>query len=98
MPPVWLAGFVTKRTQPVSAPDHVRRGMYDAIVIGARCAGSATAMLLAREGMNVLLVDRAELPSDIPHGHFIHRHGLVDWPAGACSSRSSRPAVPRSRR
>ena len=56
--------------------------MYDAIVIGARCAGSATAMLLARAGQKVLLVDRAALPSDIPHGHFVHRHGpgrLARW-------------------
>ena len=36
--------------------------MYDAIVVGARCAGSPTAMLLARAGRRVLLVDRAELP------------------------------------
>jgi flavin-dependent dehydrogenase len=56
--------------------------VYDAIVIGARCAGAATAMLLARAGLGVLLVDRAELPSDIPHGHFVHRHGparLAAW-------------------
>jgi flavin-dependent dehydrogenase len=56
--------------------------MYDAIVIGARCAGAATAMLLARAGLDVLLVDRAALPSDIPHGHFVHRHGprrLARW-------------------
>jgi 2-polyprenyl-6-methoxyphenol hydroxylase-like FAD-dependent oxidoreductase len=55
---------------------------YDAIVIGARCAGSSTAMLLARDGRDVLLVDRASFPSEIPHGHFIHRHGprrLADW-------------------
>jgi flavin-dependent dehydrogenase len=32
-------------------------------------------MLLARKGYRVLLVDRATFPSDIPHGHFIHRHG-----------------------
>ena len=32
-------------------------------------------MLLARAGHDVLLVDRARLPSEIPHGHFIHRHG-----------------------
>jgi flavin-dependent dehydrogenase len=49
--------------------------MYDAIVIGARCAGATTAMLLAREGHRVLLVDRATFPSEIPHGHFIHFHG-----------------------
>src|SRR5262245_54618878 len=38
--------------------------MYDAIVVGARCAGSPTAMLLARRGYRVLLVDRATFPSD----------------------------------
>src|SRR4030095_2455553 len=56
--------------------------MYDVIVIGARCAGSPTAMLLARRGYKVLLVDRATFPSDVPHGHFIHKHGpkrLARW-------------------
>jgi len=41
-----------------------------------------TAMLLARKGYRVLLVDRSTFPSDIPHGHFIHRHGprrLREW-------------------
>ena len=55
---------------------------YDAIVVGARCAGAATAMLLARAGLDVLLVDRATFPSEIPHGHFVHRHGplrLAEW-------------------
>ncbi len=47
--------------------------MYDAIIVGARCAGAATAMLLARRGHKVLLVDRATFPSDLPHGHFMHR-------------------------
>jgi len=49
--------------------------VYDAIVIGARCAGATTAMLLARKGLRVLLTDRATFPSEIPHGHFIHQHG-----------------------
>jgi len=49
--------------------------MYDAIVVGARCAGSPVAMLLARQGARVLLVDRAAFPAEIPHGHFVHRHG-----------------------
>jgi len=56
--------------------------MYDAIVIGARCGGASTAMLLARQGHRVLLVDRAMFPSDIPHGHLIHRGGparLASW-------------------
>ena len=35
---------------------------YDAVVVGARCAGSPTAMLLARRGYRVLLLDRAASP------------------------------------
>ena len=38
--------------------------MYDVIVVGARVAGASTALLLARRGLNVLAVDRAEFPSD----------------------------------
>ena len=37
--------------------------MYDAVVVGARCAGAATALLLARKGYKVLLVDRSSFPS-----------------------------------
>src|SRR5205823_5085987 len=37
---------------------------YDAIVVGARCAGAPTAMLLAEQGHRVLLVDRSTFPSD----------------------------------
>ncbi len=52
--------------------------MHDAIVVGARCAGSAIAMLLARRGYNVLLIDRATLPSDMPMStHFIHQRGIA---------------------
>ena len=56
--------------------------MYDAIIVGARCAGAATAMLLARKGYKVLLVDKSAFPSDVPQGHFVHRHGpprLARW-------------------
>jgi 2-polyprenyl-6-methoxyphenol hydroxylase-like FAD-dependent oxidoreductase len=49
--------------------------MYDAIVIGARCAGSPTAMLLARKGFKVLLVDRARFPSDTISTHILWPHG-----------------------
>lgn len=45
--------------------------MYDAIIVGARCAGSPTAMLLARQGHRVLLVDRAHFPSDIMSTHYL---------------------------
>jgi flavin-dependent dehydrogenase len=49
---------------------------YDAIVVGARCAGSPTAMLLARQGHKVLVVDRATFPSDTISTHQIHRPGV----------------------
>jgi flavin-dependent dehydrogenase len=51
--------------------------MYDAIVVGARCAGAPTAMLLARAGHRVLLVDRAAFPSDIMSTHYIHQPGVA---------------------
>src|SRR5215510_27934 len=49
--------------------------MYDVVVVGARCAGASLAMLLARKGHRVLMLDRARFPSDIPHGHLIHQEG-----------------------
>jgi 2-polyprenyl-6-methoxyphenol hydroxylase-like FAD-dependent oxidoreductase len=59
---------------------------YDVIVLGARCAGSPTAMLLARKGYKVLVVDRATFPSDTISTHLVHppavaaldRWGLLD--------------------
>ena len=49
---------------------------YDAIVIGARCAGSPVSMLLARNGLKVLTVDRATFPSDTISTHLIHPPGM----------------------
>jgi 2-polyprenyl-6-methoxyphenol hydroxylase-like FAD-dependent oxidoreductase len=49
---------------------------YDAIVVGARCAGSPTAMLLARKGYRVLVVDRAAFPSDTISTHVVHPPGV----------------------
>ena len=43
--------------------------MYDAIIVGARCAGAATALLLARRGYRILLLDRASFPSDTVSSH-----------------------------
>ena len=50
---------------------------YDAIVVGARCAGSPTAMLLARKGYRVLVVDRATFPSDTISTHVVHPLGVA---------------------
>lgn len=51
--------------------------MYDAIVVGARVAGAPTAMLLARKGHKVLLVDRATFPSDTVSTHFLTPEGVA---------------------
>jgi flavin-dependent dehydrogenase len=51
--------------------------MFDAIVVGARCAGSPVAMLLARLSYRVLLVDRARFPSDTISTHYIWQHGTA---------------------
>jgi flavin-dependent dehydrogenase len=50
---------------------------YDVIVVGARCAGAPTAMLLARQGHHVLLVDQASFPSDTLSTHMIHAPGVA---------------------
>lgn len=49
---------------------------YDVIVVGARCAGSPAAMLLARKGYKVLVVDKATFPSDTISTHLIHPRGM----------------------
>ena len=51
--------------------------MYDVIIVGARVAGSATAMLLARRGLNVLVLDRATFPSDTLSTHQVQVPGVA---------------------
>lgn len=56
--------------------------VYDVIVVGARCAGAPLAMLVARAGHRVLLVDRGSFPSDRTSTHYVKRAGaalLRDW-------------------
>lgn len=50
---------------------------YDAIVVGARCAGAATAMLLARAGLSVLLVDRDRHGADTLSTLALMRAGVL---------------------
>jgi menaquinone-9 beta-reductase len=50
---------------------------FDAIIIGARPAGAATAMLLARRGHRVLVLDRARRGSDTLSTHALMRAGVV---------------------
>jgi len=58
------------------------RDHYDAIIIGARCAGAATGMLMARHGARVLIVDRDPYGSDTLSTHALMRGAvmqLANW-------------------
>lgn len=65
---------------------NARSSSYDAVVIGARCAGAATALLLARRGFKVLAVDKSRHASDTLSTHALmrgavlqlHRWGVLD--------------------
>lgn len=50
---------------------------YDAIVVGARPAGAGTALLLAREGLRVLVVDRGQYGTDTLSTHALMRGGVL---------------------
>jgi 2-polyprenyl-6-methoxyphenol hydroxylase-like FAD-dependent oxidoreductase len=52
--------------------------MYDALIVGGRCAGAATAMLLARQGHKVLIIDQATFPSDVKLSTHLVWHAGVD--------------------
>jgi flavin-dependent dehydrogenase len=71
---------------------------YDAIVIGSRVAGAATAMLLARGGRRVLVVDRATFPSDTISTHIVWQRGvnqLMEWSLGDCTAALDAPPLER---
>jgi flavin-dependent dehydrogenase len=55
---------------------------FDVVVVGARCAGAVTAMLLARAGLRVLVVDRQPPGADTISGLMIKPDGvarLLSW-------------------
>lgn len=49
---------------------------FDVVVVGARCAGSPLATMLARQGLSVCLVDRTHFPSETPSTHVIQSCGV----------------------
>jgi flavin-dependent dehydrogenase len=53
------------------------RSRHDVVIVGGRVAGSATAMLLARLGHDVVVVDQGSFASDTISTHSIARSGVV---------------------
>ncbi len=71
---------------------------YDVVVVGARVAGAATAMLLARAGLRVALVDRAAAGADTVSTHALMRAGVLQlsrWGLVDALTAAGTPAVRR---
>jgi menaquinone-9 beta-reductase len=69
---------------------------YDVLVVGARCAGAATAMLLARRGLRVLAIDRAQYGTDTISTHALMRGGVLQlhrWGVLPLLRRQGLPAI-----
>jgi len=72
---------------------------FDAIVVGARCAGASTAMLLARSGARVLCVDYSQPGSDTLSTHALMRAGVIQlyrWGVLSAIQAAQTPAVTRT--
>jgi menaquinone-9 beta-reductase len=69
---------------------------YDAVIVGARCAGAATAFLLARSGAKVLVVDRQTYGSDTMSTHALMRTAamqLTRWGLTPDLAAAKTPAI-----
>ncbi len=70
---------------------------YEVVVVGGRVAGAATAMLLARRGLRVLVVERSPLASDTLSTHALMRVGVLQlsrW--GLLPALDDTPAIRRT--
>jgi len=74
------------------------RARYDVVVVGARAAGAATAMLLARQGLRVLAVDRGAYGTDTLSTHALMRAGVLQLARWGLLDRIEAEGTPRVRR
>ncbi len=84
---------------PVPAPDHTTPALndrYDVVIVGARAAGAATAMLLARRGVSVLAVDRAAYGADIMSTHSLAPAGVLQLSRWGLLEGITSAGVPRT--
>ena len=71
---------------------------YDVVVVGARAAGAATAMLLARQGLRVLAVDRGAYGADTLSTHALMRAGVLQLARWGLLGRIEAAGTPSVRR
>lgn len=74
------------------------RSRYDVVIVGARAAGAATAMLLARRGRRVLLVDAGTYGSDTLSTHALMRPAVLQLSRWGVLPRLEREGTPPIRR
>ncbi len=67
----------------------------DAVVVGARCAGSAAATALARAGRRVVALDRNGFPSDTLSTHLLFAGGVAELAALGALERVEAAGPPR---
>lgn len=75
------------------------RSRYDAVIVGARAAGAATAMLLARRGLRILLVDAGTYGSDTLSTHALMRAAVLQlsrWGVLPCLELEGTPRIHRT--
>jgi flavin-dependent dehydrogenase len=82
---------------PLDLPQ-VSRGAWDAIIIGGRAAGASTALLLARAGVRVLVVERARRGSDTVSTHALMRGGVLQLHRWGVLNRVAATGAPPIRR
>jgi flavin-dependent dehydrogenase len=70
---------------------------FDVLVVGARCAGAATALLLARAGARVLVIDRGVYGTDTVSTHALMRGGIMQLQRWGVLPRIERAATPAVR-
>lgn len=76
----------------------VSQARYDVIISGARCAGASTAMLLARAGLDVLVVERGRRGTDALSTHALMRSGVLQLHRWGLLPRIERAGVPKVER
>ncbi len=73
-----MSELTVRNGQPTRAGTPARSATdYDVVVVGGRVAGASTALLLARQGHRVLVVERSRMPSDTVSTHAILRTGVL---------------------
>ena len=72
---------------------------YDAVIVGARCAGAATALLLSARGARVLVVDHDQPGTDTMSTHALMRGAVMQlrkWGVLDAIVRAGTPPVRRT--